>query len=145
MWAVIPLPHRLQCSFIQKQPPVFLGISANSQPSSHRYTSTNKKQRQKLQKQDEEKQKERGAVTNQLSGIDVLWAMQKAAAEKNRTSNSKRNRKRDGLISASGQKEKEKEKDAVDYSNVRPLCIKSDWGPRLDRLEKRLNELSGAK
>jgi hypothetical protein len=30
----------------------------------------------------------------------------------------------------------------VDYSKARPFCVRSEWGVRLDELEKRLQELS---
>ncbi|XP_062091308.1 uncharacterized protein LOC133797429 [Humulus lupulus] len=91
----------------------------------------------------EEKKEEDG---KQISGSDVLWAMQKAAAKKNRVSGKSKSKKkkmmmimsREGLSSVSGHREEEL---AGDYSNVRPLCIKTEWGPKLDELEKSLQEL----
>lgn len=71
----------------------------------------------------------------QISGSDVLWAMQKAAAHKKKKNKKKMNKIRKGSSS-------QDEEVAMDYSNIRPLCIKSEWGGRLDELEKRLQELS---
>ncbi|XWS76819.1 hypothetical protein CRYUN_Cryun01aG0210200 [Craigia yunnanensis] len=69
----------------------------------------------------------------EISGSDVLWALQRAAAQKK-----KAKRKKKGLASSDASRS---EKDGIDYSNVRPLEIKSEWSLRLDELEKRLHEL----
>lgn len=87
-----------------------------------------------------EKQEEGEEEGRQISGSDVLWAMQKAAAHKNRASGMKtknKKKKRKGLSSSHVEEEV-----AMDFSNVRPLIINSEWGGRLDELEKRLQELS---
>ncbi|KAK2649980.1 hypothetical protein Ddye_017469 [Dipteronia dyeriana] len=73
----------------------------------------------------------------QLSGSDVLWALQKASAKKKR-----KNKKRRELSSADGHRGEDDGDDVVDYSNVKPLSIKSDWAVKLHELEKRLQELS---
>ncbi|TXG63092.1 hypothetical protein EZV62_010086 [Acer yangbiense] len=73
----------------------------------------------------------------QLSGSDVLWALQKASSAKKK----KKNKKRRELSSADSRRE-EDEDDVVDYSNVKPLSIKTDWAVKLHELEKRLQELS---
>ncbi|KAM6600121.1 hypothetical protein CsatA_019730 [Cannabis sativa] len=80
----------------------------------------------------------------QISGSDVLWAMQKAAAKKNKLSGGKSMKKKKkknmvimskgGLSSVDGDREE-------DLAGVRPLCIKTEWGPKLDELEKSLREL----
>ncbi|KAE8699630.1 3-ketoacyl-CoA synthase 1 [Hibiscus syriacus] len=68
-----------------------------------------------------------------ISGSDVLWALQRAAAQKK-----KANRKKKGLTSSP---DSQREKDSIDYSDVRPFEIKSEWSPKLDELEKRLQQL----
>ncbi|KAJ7963440.1 Death domain associated protein [Quillaja saponaria] len=83
------------------------------------------------QKQNQRRyRQEAGGV--QINGSDVLWALQRA------TANKKKKQKRKGTSSVVSHGEE----NGVDYSNVRPLCIKSDWGPKLDDFEKRLQEIS---
>ncbi|KAK3194536.1 hypothetical protein Dsin_025846 [Dipteronia sinensis] len=78
----------------------------------------------------------------QLTGSDVLWALQKASSAKKK----KKNRKRRELSSADSHREEDEDDDdgddVVDYSNVKPLSINSDWAVKLHELEKRLQELS---
>ncbi|KAH7578104.1 hypothetical protein ACOSP7_000750 [Xanthoceras sorbifolium] len=82
--------------------------------------------------------KQKQGEGKQLSGSDVLWALQKAAAKKKT-----KNKKRRELSSADGHRgERDDDEDVVDYSNVKPLCIKSEWAVKLDELETRLQELS---
>ncbi|KAK6285859.1 hypothetical protein POUND7_012038 [Theobroma cacao] len=69
----------------------------------------------------------------EISGSDVLWALQRAAAQK-----TKAKRKKKGLASSEASR---RDKDGIDYSNVRPLEIKGEWSLKLDELEKRLREL----
>lgn len=96
--------------------------------------------KQKKQKQEE--------GSRQISGSEVLFAMQKAAAKKSKESRKKKTNTRGGpeVLSSVGryreEEEDEEEEEDVDYSKVRPLCVKSDWGTRLDELEMRLQELS---
>ncbi|KAJ6710255.1 hypothetical protein OIU74_011191 [Salix koriyanagi] len=113
-----------------------LPISAKVQPPSHQPSPTSKHQ-----------QEGEGGRTKQFSGLDVLWAMQRATAEKNKVSGGgggggggykKNNKTKKGLVSGGIQREE----DSVDYSNVKPLCIKNDWDVKLDGFEKRLQELS---
>ncbi|KAA8516219.1 hypothetical protein F0562_019398 [Nyssa sinensis] len=77
-----------------------------------------------------------------LSGSDVLLALQRATAEKlkkkrghysSSTSTGSKNRGRYGT--------EQEDEDNSNYSNVRPLCIKSSWSSRLDKLERQLQEL----
>ena len=106
-----------------------LTISAKAQPPIHQPSPTSKHQQGE------------GGRTKQFSGFDVLWAMQRATAEKNKVSGGgykKNNKTKKGLVSGGIQREE----DSVDYSNVKPLCIKNDWGVKLDGFEKRLQELS---
>ncbi|KAG2725660.1 hypothetical protein I3760_01G076400 [Carya illinoinensis] len=76
----------------------------------------------------------------QISGSDVLWALQKAAAQKNEMSENKKSKKKKKKKGVSSSNHSEEVN--VDYRNVRPLCVKSEWGVRLEELEKRLQELS---
>ncbi|KAJ9171566.1 hypothetical protein P3X46_014919 [Hevea brasiliensis] len=145
MWGVSPIPFPPFFPFIPRPTKalVSLTVSATSQPFRQRSSPNPNQQKQRIRNHEPENDNQRGAATNQLSGLDVLWAMKRAAAEKNRAAatTNKKNRKRKGLLSADGQREEY----AVDYSNVRPLCIKSEWGARLDELEKRLQEISETK
>ncbi|XP_058104968.1 uncharacterized protein LOC131248619 [Magnolia sinica] len=70
-----------------------------------------------------------------LKGSDVLFALQKAAVQKATSRKGKKGMK--GKPSREGRAE-----DSVgDYSDVRPLHIRSDWGVRLDEMETMLEEL----
>ncbi|CAH2057713.1 unnamed protein product [Thlaspi arvense] len=79
----------------------------------------------------------------EISGSDVLWAIQRATAQRNRSSADRKKKKKEEevtgveLSSSAGESTKD---NGVDYSNVRPLRIKSDWGRRLDEFEKLLKE-----
>ena len=122
-------------------------VSANSQPPpQHEFgglgrtiltalESNPKPINTKTPQQKKPKREEEEEEGKQISGSDVLWAMQKAAAMKNK---SKKKKISKGLSSMGGHREEDV---AGDYSNVRPLCIKSEWGPKLDELEKSLQEL----
>ncbi|XVE73639.1 hypothetical protein DITRI_Ditri11bG0134600 [Diplodiscus trichospermus] len=72
----------------------------------------------------------------EISGRDVLWALQRAAAQKK-----KAKRKNNKRLASSDSDASHREKDSIDYSNVRPLEIKTEWSLKLDELEKRLQEL----
>ncbi|XP_024963547.1 serine/threonine-protein kinase pakF [Cynara cardunculus var. scolymus] len=66
-----------------------------------------------------------------ISGSVVLLALQKASAKKT----SKKLKKKSKTM-------KPEQGDACsDYSDVKPLCIKSDWKDRLDELETQLHQL----
>ncbi|CAK9143637.1 unnamed protein product [Ilex paraguariensis] len=97
-------------------------------------------------KPQQQKQLQSLVEQGELSGSDVLWALQKATAQKNM-------KKKRGFSSASlsastrsrsrgrnSAKDQENE-DSLDHGNVRPLCLKSDWSTRLHELDRRLQEL----
>ncbi|PKA47675.1 hypothetical protein AXF42_Ash014452 [Apostasia shenzhenica] len=75
-----------------------------------------------------------------LRGSDVLMAMQRAAAQKKRGGGCGRkgNRRRG---SRSGEDEEQFLLAADDCGDVRPIEIRSDLGPRIDELERRIEEL----
>ncbi|KAM1612226.1 hypothetical protein TB1_000961 [Malus domestica] len=149
MWAVsYPPPPPPSQPLIPKPPPTYpirLSIVAKSQPPSQdlgglgrsiltKLKSNPNPKLQGKQKQDEEDKKV-------ISGSDVLSAMQRAAAKKNRESVKKK--KKAPPSSSSSYAGSHREEEGVDeYGNVRPLCVKSEWGSRLDELGKRLKELS---
>ncbi|KAM1053422.1 hypothetical protein ACFX13_000985 [Malus domestica] len=149
MWAVsYPPPPPPSQPLIPKPPPTYpirLSIVAKSQPPSQdlgglgrsiltKLKSNPNPKLQGKQKQDEEDKKV-------ISGSDVLSAMQRAAAKKNRESVKKK--KKAPPSSSSSYAGSHREEEGVDeYGNVRPLCVKSEWGSRLDELGKRLQELS---
>ncbi|AEC10746.1 hypothetical protein AtNW77_Chr2g0269781 [Arabidopsis thaliana] len=77
----------------------------------------------------------------EISGSDVLWAIQRATAQRKRTNAGKKKTKNRlsgvELSSSAGEPTGD---NGVDYSNVTPLRIKSDWGHRLEEFEKLLKE-----
>lgn len=81
-------------------------------------------------------QEEQPNKGKEISGSDILRALQKASAKKAST---KKQHKKNG----SGDLKREKNgKKVVDYDKVRPITVKSDWATRLNDLEKRLQEFS---
>jgi len=77
-------------------------------------------------------------MEKQISGSDVLWALQRASARnKKKKKKEEYERGREDSSSALSRMEEI----PVDYTNVRPLCINDHWGPKLDELEKRLRHL----
>lgn len=72
----------------------------------------------------------------EISGSDVLWALQRASAHKKNKKNKKEHRRGSSSVATPT------EETAVDYTNVRPLRINANWGPKLDDFDKRLRELS---
>nr|ACU15476.1 unknown [Glycine max] len=72
----------------------------------------------------------------EISGSDVLWALQRASARKNKKKNKKEHRRDSSSVVTPT------EETAVNYTNVRPLRINANWGSKLDEFDKRLRELS---
>ncbi|KAJ8748553.1 hypothetical protein K2173_003454 [Erythroxylum novogranatense] len=141
MWTMSPLPPRPFAVATKPTGLLFPAVfSARSQPSDDRASAAPKK---KPQKKEQERGTNKPEIPKQesggLSGLDVLWAMQKAASEKNKRNDDKKGKKKRVLSAAENRKE---EDNNMDYGNARPLCIKRDWSIRLDQLEKRLNDLS---
>ncbi|KAL2554793.1 uncharacterized protein Fot_08412 [Forsythia ovata] len=95
--------------------------------------NTSNKSRPKERKQNQEPKDEQ---KRQLSGADVLWALQRATAQKSKKKKDKRD-----TISRDGKFAEREIEGTVDYSSVRPLCIKSEWSARLEELEGQLQEL----
>ncbi|KAL2893393.1 Enolase [Bienertia sinuspersici] len=83
-------------------------------------------------------QEEKPNKGNEISGSDILRALQKASAKK--ANNKKQNKKKGS--SELKRKNNNIEKKVVDFDKVRPITIKSDWATRLTELEKRLQEFS---
>lgn len=72
----------------------------------------------------------------------MLRALQRAAAQKNEFSRSKKMKSKKMKKSNTMGISSSVEEGSLDYSKVRPLRIKGEWGVRLVELEKRLQELS---
>lgn len=107
--------------------------------------SSNEKQGNQQDKAAKQEAKKGGGEDRrQLSGSDVLWALQRATAEKAKKHQQQRQKRCNA-----NQEEEDEMRRAVevddDRSNTnagpRWLCIQSDWGFRLEALEKRLEEL----
>ncbi|KAF5764561.1 hypothetical protein HanXRQr2_Chr15g0693541 [Helianthus annuus] len=80
------------------------------------------------------------ATSEKISGSAVLLALQKASAQKT----SKKMKKKKMMMKSVNEDEdnRRKQGDVIeDYSDVKPLCIKSDWKDRLDDLEMQLHQL----
>ncbi|WVZ21245.1 hypothetical protein V8G54_008567 [Vigna mungo] len=73
----------------------------------------------------------------EISGSDVLWALQRASARKKKHRKNKKEHRRDESSVATLT-----EQSAADYTNVRPLSINANWAAKLEDLDKRLRELS---
>ncbi|PRQ58584.1 hypothetical protein RchiOBHm_Chr1g0360901 [Rosa chinensis] len=134
---LIPLPLTVVSAKSQPQPGQDLGGLGRSfltkpkpNPKPTNITAVTKQQKQKQEDS-----------SRQISGSEVLFAMQKAAAKKRKETRKKKTKTSAEGLSSVG-RHREEEEDEVDYSKVRPLCLKSDWGRRLDELEMRLQELS---
>ncbi|XP_010518350.1 PREDICTED: uncharacterized protein LOC104793651 [Camelina sativa] len=81
-------------------------------------------------------------IPKEISGSDVLWAIQRATAQKKRTNAGKKKKKKKLIrgVELSSSAGESTGYNGVDYSNVTPLRINSDWGHRLVEFEKLLNE-----
>lgn len=78
--------------------------------------------------------------SEKITGSVVLLALQKANVKKTSTKITKKKRSKN----KSEDKRKQGDDTAIeieDYSDVKPLCIKSDWKNRLDDLEMQLHQL----
>lgn len=78
-----------------------------------------------------------------LRGSDILLAMQNAVARKEGGGSTgqtavRKGKKRRELKSRDDMEQRLKD---YDYSRVRPIEIRSDWGPRIDEFERRNQEL----
>lgn len=70
---------------------------------------------------------------NQLRGLDVLLALQRATVKKKNKTRKTNDSRREQV---------DDQDDDVDYTNVKPLRINTAWAGKLDELGKRLEELS---
>ncbi|GMH22520.1 hypothetical protein Nepgr_024363 [Nepenthes gracilis] len=115
-------------------------LQSSPQPvrsKTYRTRSPNRQQEEGKRKQSQPKQEDNG---REISGADVLLALQRAGAQKSRSKRKKKGHQT-GDEGGGGGGNKGGEDDA-DYSKVRPLCIKGDWGMRLEELEKRLQDFT---
>ncbi|CAM8960940.1 unnamed protein product [Rhodiola kirilowii] len=109
-----------------------------SKPDANPVTTTNQIQRRKSLRQLQEEEDELVVDGGELSGSDVLLALQKAATKKKKSSGGKKN-----MSNNCGTRLNESDDDQEESSGrVKPLMIKSEWGKRIDDLERRLQELS---
>ncbi|GLU00877.1 hypothetical protein SLE2022_182140 [Rubroshorea leprosula] len=115
-----PIHFPLTVSIIISQPPPYPAVSNNVTVRN----DSNSNNTTAEQKQEEGRD---------ISGSDVLWALQRAAAQKKKL---KKKKQKEPSPTA-----RHMEKKTVDYSNVKPLQIKREWGVKLDQLEKRLKQL----
>ncbi|RWR88909.1 hypothetical protein CKAN_01795100 [Cinnamomum micranthum f. kanehirae] len=119
----------------------FSTLSTLKSSSSKSYTPHHKQQQQQQQQQQKKSSsrsiEEKGPSSSPLSGSDVLLALQRAAADKARSKKGKKGKPRMG-----GVEQRPSPTTAIaDYSDVRPLNIRRDWGDRLDEMERLLQEL----
>ncbi|KAJ4904356.1 Uncharacterized protein Rs2_18307 [Raphanus sativus] len=76
----------------------------------------------------------------EISGSEVLLAIQRATAQRKRSNADKKKKTKIGGVELSSTAGESTGDNGVDYSNVRSLMIKNDWGHRLDEFEKLLKE-----
>ncbi|KAG2244509.1 hypothetical protein Bca52824_093640 [Brassica carinata] len=77
----------------------------------------------------------------EITGSDVLWAIQRATAQRRRTNAERMKKRKTRSAELSSSASKSTGDNCVDYLNVTPLRIKSDWGQRVDEFEKLLKDL----
>ncbi|KAJ4892464.1 Uncharacterized protein Rs2_32212 [Raphanus sativus] len=77
----------------------------------------------------------------EITGADVLWAIQRATAQRKRSNADRMKKKKKRSVELSSSASKSTGDNVVDYLNVRPLRIKNDWGERVDEFEKLLKDL----
>ncbi|CAA3027299.1 uncharacterized protein LOC111373626 [Olea europaea var. sylvestris] len=134
-----PLPQRsvsfavksLKSDHQDKESAQYIGGASalkSNKPLRMRNTFNKSRNQQNPESKDEQKR--------QLSGADVLWALQRATAHKSKKKKDKRD-----TISGDGKFVEREIQGAVDYTSVRPLCIKTEWIARLEELERQLQEL----
>ncbi|CAN6565947.1 unnamed protein product [Malus baccata var. baccata] len=108
--------------------PVRLSVAAKSQPRSQdlgglgRSVITKLKSNPNPKLQGNQKQDEEGKKV--ISGGGCAFCHAESCGQEKRT---ERHREEEGLD---------------EYGSVRPLCVKREWGSKLDELGKRLQELS---
>ncbi|KAF2567794.1 hypothetical protein F2Q70_00028922 [Brassica cretica] len=76
----------------------------------------------------------------EISGSDVLLAIQRATAQRKRSTADKSKKTKIGGAELSSTAGESTGDNGVDYSSVRSLMIKNDWGHRLHEFEKLLKE-----
>ena len=95
------------------------------------------------QQQDEKpnkgRRKEEIDTDKEVSGSDILRALQRANAKKLSIKKQQQQRLKN-IGSSNLKKENDGKKKVVDYDKIRPITVKSDWVTRLDDLEKCLQE-----
>lgn len=130
----------------QKLKPSSSSSSSSSPGVRVKGPSSNKKQEDQQDKTAKQEAKKGGdEERRQLSGSDVLWALQRASAEKAKKYQQQQQRQK---RCNANQPENEMRRaveadDARSTTNAGPHWprIQSDWGFRLEALEKRLEEL----
>ncbi|KAI3824692.1 hypothetical protein L1987_06161 [Smallanthus sonchifolius] len=79
--------------------------------------------------------------SEKISGSTILLALQKASAQKT-SKKMKKKKKKKKSKNVNEEDDNRRNRDAIeDYSDVKPLCIKSDWKDRLDELETQLHHI----
>ncbi|KAG2290511.1 hypothetical protein Bca52824_050115 [Brassica carinata] len=78
----------------------------------------------------------------EITGSEVLWAIQRATAQRNRSKADRMKKKKMRSVELSSSSASKSTGDnGVDYFNVKALTIKNDWGQRLDEFDKLLKDL----
>lgn len=117
-----------------------LKSNPTAQSSAASIKTSNPKPKQQQQGKSVEKDEK------ELSGSDVLLALQRASAQKIKTKKQRKDYPSSSSSTTgtnSGRRgiNRVGEEANVNYGDVRPICVKSEWITRLDELEKRLQVL----
>uniref|UniRef100_A0A7C8ZTD3 Uncharacterized protein n=1 Tax=Opuntia streptacantha TaxID=393608 RepID=A0A7C8ZTD3_OPUST len=107
------------------------GLSAGAKNTTN--PSSNPQQGKKKANKEEPKKEK------QITGSDILRALQRVSARKAQISSNKKMQQQRRTAPDSVNRTQNANR-GVDYDKVRALTIKSDWATRLDELEKRLQE-----
>ncbi|KAL2229628.1 uncharacterized protein LOC105178826 [Sesamum indicum] len=166
MWAALPLqppkPWPLNALSTTKPPPLHsvpianrqnggemggprqvVVTALNSNKPQHRNATKSRiesepppplEKQEKLEEQQQQQQRQR-----QLSGADVLMALERATADKTKKKKARRNT---GGLSRGRNSAGTAKQETSNFSDVRPLCIKPEWSDRLEELERRLQQLA---
>ncbi|KAH7859727.1 hypothetical protein Vadar_004734 [Vaccinium darrowii] len=120
-----------------------LKSNPTAQSSAASIKTSNPKPKPKQQQEGKSVEKEE----KELSGSDVLLALQRASAQKIKTKKQRKDYYPSSSSSTTGTNSGRRginrvgEEANVNYGDVRPICVKNEWITRLDELEKRLQEL----
>lgn len=132
-----PRRHSMAVSNIQNRED--MGALKSNEPHHQKAVKSKTKTKPSPPASAEKKGQQEQQQQRQLSGADVLMALQRATTQKAK----KNKEKRDTANVSKSRNNAARENQGTSYfSNIRPLCIKPEWRDRLQELQRRLEELA---